>query len=141
MKKTILFILSVLFCVSCFAKKEYAVIRSNHNGNSLSGAVPATISGSGGSIGTLLNLFAKEGFVLEQVSSYGYSYYGERFCEIYVLSRSSENQDDAIEVISDDSKATEVARYNLQGIPVNENEKGLQIIVYSNYTTKTVIVE
>jgi hypothetical protein len=35
----------------------------------------------------------------------------------------------------------EIARYNLQGIPVNANEKGVQIIVYSNYTTKTVVVQ
>jgi hypothetical protein len=34
-----------------------------------------------------------------------------------------------------------VARYNLQGIPVKANEKGVQIIVYSNYTTKTIVVE
>ena len=38
-------------------------------------------------------------------------------------------------------KLTEIARYNLQGIQVNENEKGVQIIVYSNYTTKTVVVQ
>jgi hypothetical protein len=34
-----------------------------------------------------------------------------------------------------------VARYNLQGIPVKETEKGVQIIVFSNFTTKTVVVE
>ena len=41
----------------------------------------------------------------------------------------------------DDEEITEVARYNLQGIPVSESERGVQIIVYSNYTTKTIIVE
>ena len=35
----------------------------------------------------------------------------------------------------------EVARYNLQGMPVQPHEKGVQIVVYSNYTTRTVIVE
>ena len=50
---------------------------------------------------------------------------------------------DAIErIVADDGQeAVEVARYNLQGVPVDKNEKGIQIVVYSNYTTKTVIVE
>ena len=38
---------------------------------------------------------------------------------------------------SDD--AVEVARYNLAGRPCSPNEKGVQIIVYSDFTTKTVI--
>jgi hypothetical protein len=43
--------------------------------------------------------------------------------------------------IEDEGEPYEVARYNLQGIPVKANEKGVQIIVFSNYTTKTVVVE
>ena len=39
----------------------------------------------------------------------------------------------------DDAK--EVARYDLSGRPCSPNEKGVQIIVYSDYTTKTIIVE
>ena len=42
--------------------------------------------------------------------------------------------------ISNDD-AEEVARYNLSGRPCSPNEKGVQIIVYSNFTTKTVILE
>jgi hypothetical protein len=38
---------------------------------------------------------------------------------------------------SDD--AVEVARYNLAGRPCSPNEKGVQVIVYSDFTTKTVI--
>ena len=33
----------------------------------------------------------------------------------------------------------EVARYNLSGRPCLPNEKGVQIIVYSDFTTKTII--
>ena len=33
----------------------------------------------------------------------------------------------------------EVARYNLSGRPCSPNEKGIQIIVYSDFTTKTII--
>ncbi len=42
-------------------------------------------------------------------------------------------------ISNDDSE--EVARYNLSGRPCSPNEKGVQIIVYSNFTTKTVILE
>ena len=35
----------------------------------------------------------------------------------------------------------EVARYNLSGRLCTANDKGVQIIVYSDFTTKTVIVE
>ena len=45
------------------------------------------------------------------------------------------------ESFDDDSKVYEVARYNLQGMPIKESEKGIQIVVYSNYTTKTIIKE
>ena len=38
-----------------------------------------------------------------------------------------------------DNDAVEVARYNLSGIPCSPNEKGIQIIVYSDFTTKAVI--
>ena len=37
-------------------------------------------------------------------------------------------------------EAEEVARYNLSGHPCNPNDKGVQIIVYTDYTTKTIIV-
>lgn len=40
-------------------------------------------------------------------------------------------------ISNDDSE--EVARYNLSGRPCSPNEKGVQIIVYSNFTTRTVI--
>ncbi len=43
--------------------------------------------------------------------------------------------------VSDDEDVYEIARYNLQGVPIHKTEKGVHIIVYSNYTTKTVIIE
>ena len=47
----------------------------------------------------------------------------------------------AIESDHFDADMVEVARYNLSGRPCHPHEKGIQIVVYSNYTTKTVIVE
>ena len=35
----------------------------------------------------------------------------------------------------------EVARYNLSGHPCKPYDKGVQIVVYSDYTTKTIIIE
>ena len=40
-----------------------------------------------------------------------------------------------------DSNAAEVARYNLAGRPCSPNDKGVQIIVYSDFTPRTVIVD
>ena len=37
-------------------------------------------------------------------------------------------------------EAEEVARYNLSGHPCSPNDKGVQIIVYSDFTTRTIIV-
>jgi len=37
------------------------------------------------------------------------------------------------------SDAEEVARYNLSGHPCSPNDKGVQIIVYSDYTTRAII--
>lgn len=42
---------------------------------------------------------------------------------------------------SSNDKVKEVARYNLSGQPCSPNEKGIQIIVYSDFTTKTVILK
>jgi len=40
---------------------------------------------------------------------------------------------------SGNDDAEEVARYNLSGRPCSPNEKGVQIIVYSDFSTRTVI--
>ena len=61
----------------------------------------------------------------------------------YLMSKRSSGSYNAVRgvEINEDEDVTEVARYNLQGLPVKEHDKGVQIIVYSNYTTKTVIVQ
>lgn len=107
----------------------------------LTGDVPAGIKthyDSYGSeamtVGKVLNLLAKEGFVVDQLSCSAEG-------EVVVLSRVALYPDAIEHVTADDQEAVEVARYNLQGVPVDKDEKGIQIVVYSNYTTKTVIVE
>ena len=41
---------------------------------------------------------------------------------------------------SKNGNAFEIARYNLSGRPCNPTDKGVQIIVYSDYTTQTIII-
>ena len=38
-------------------------------------------------------------------------------------------------------EAVEVARYSLSGRPCSPHDKGVQIIVYSDYTTRTILAE
>ena len=57
-------------------------------------------------------------------------YYGEN-TPSSARSVESPNNDDAVEV----------ARYNLSGLPCSPNEKGVQIIVYSDFTTRTIVVD
>ena len=84
-------------------------------------------------LGKLITLLGKEGFALEKAFEVG---------EVVIMSRSEGSSPAKIQSVqSEDGIPYEVARYNLQGIPVKASEKGVQIIVYSNYTTKTVVVE
>jgi hypothetical protein len=135
---------------SAAGQKSYINVVADHIYSSiyqeiyLTGDVPAGFKthydGYGSSamtVGVLLNLLAKEGYTVEQMSCSAEG-------EVLLLSKVESNppDSDAIEHIAvDDQDVHEVARYNLQGMPVDESEKGLQIVVYSNYTTKTVIVE
>ena len=148
MKKLIVLLALALAVVhTATAQKSYVNVVADHIYSSiyqeiyLTGDVPAGIKthyDSYGSeamtVGKVLNLLAKEGFVVDKMS---YSAEGE----VIVLSRVALYPDAIERVTADDGEAVEVARYNLQGVPVDKNEKGIQIIVYSNYTTKTVIVE
>lgn len=148
MKKLIVLLALALAVVNtATAQKSYVNVVADHIYSSiyqeiyLTGDVPAGIKthyDSYGSeamtVGKVLNLLAKEGFVVDKMSCSAEG-------EVIVLSRVALYPDAIERVTADDGEAVEVARYNLQGVPVDKNEKGIQIIVYSNYTTKTVIVE
>ncbi len=139
---------ALLGCVAAaWGQKSYVNVVADHIYSSiyqeiyLTGDVPVGIKthyDSYGSeamtVGKVLNLLAKEGFVVEQMSC-------SAECEVILLSRIALDPEAVPHVTADDQEAVEVARYNLQGLPVNEDEKGVQIIVYSNFTTKTIIVE
>ena len=88
-------------------------------------------------VGTLMSLLSEKGYELEKAFSLDTSK------EIIIMSKNGSSSYSKIQNvrIEDDREPYEVARYNLQGMPVKKTEKGIQIIVFSNYTTKTVIVE
>lgn len=138
---------ALLGCIAAWGQKSYVNVVADHIYSSiyqeiyLTGDVPVGIKthyDSYGSeamtVGKVLNLLAKEGFVVEQMSC-------SAECEVILLSRLALDPEAIPHVTADDQEAVEVARYNLQGLPVSEDEKGVQIIVYSNFTTKTIIVE
>ena len=156
MKKFLIILFLMAIGTSVYARKSYINVFARYSKNSsqaktmnLTGDIPNGIKSYYDwtydqiTIGQLLNLLSQEGYEVEFMSGSGYVD-GDNYSKMtYLLSKQvSSNDDSAISIVhSDDGEAYEVARYNLQGMQVNENTKGIQIIVYSNYTTRTVIVE
>ena len=125
--------------VGAMAQKSYVYI-SAHNTSYLTivGDLPEGLSKYNGRIwgkgefGELINKLAQNGFEVDFMSDRALLFSKKSSSPASAISRAKSD---------DGEEAYEVARYNLQGVPVSKNEKGVQIIVYSNYTTKTVIVE
>jgi len=132
-------------CFSVYAQKSYVNVvcyfYSSSSGNVyLSGDIPSGINTEysvSTSIGTILNMLSEKGFEVEFMCGMG----ADSKIVNYLLSKKTSSYNAVRSVQIDNEDVIEVARFNLQGIPVNENEKGVQIIVYSNYTTKTVVVQ
>ena len=149
MKKILILFCLLMACFSVYAQKSYVNVVCFFDGSSmsgnvyLSGDIPSGINtkySSSTSIGTILNMLSEKGFEVEFMCGMGGNSSSNRNVN-YLLSKKTSSYNAVRSVQIDDEDVIEVARYNLQGIPVNENEKGVQIIVYSNYTTKTVIVQ
>lgn len=155
MKKILVLLFLVALGTGVYAQKSYISIdawstsRLYPNQFRLTGDVPSSFKSSYEAdeitIGELLNQLSQIGYHVEFVSPSGASYGGTNFHTgmVYLLSNNSSTPSHIIQVekADDDSEVHEVARYNLQGMPIGKNEKGIQIVVYSNYTTKTIIVE
>lgn len=122
-----------------FAQKSYVCVSGTFTSATisrvyLSGDIPSSMKTS---------YYTNMGEVLNELSKYGYQvefFTGDGAKAICSKPSKSTTRIEKVTVDSDE-EAVEVARYNLQGIPVSESERGVQIIVYSNYTTKTIIVE
>ena len=137
MKKFLLFCL-MMVCAGVYAQKSYININASIGNSSyirMSGDYPSGMQNdSYGSIGNVLNKLSTLGYEVEFMCGVG-----DRIT--YLLSKNSGSSSSTRSVRVDDGEVKEVARYNLQGRPVKKNEKGIHVIVYSNYTTKTIIIE
>ena len=158
MKKKLSILFLLLMGLTVHAQKKYVTVFCKQSTTSwaiLSGDIPQSMkkeyqhldfprSGSSGYkfIGDVLNLLADNGFSVEQMNS---AYDSSHVVTTYLLSKPSNdsNHSNAIEKnkIDNNEDVVEVARYNLQGMPVKKEEKGIQVIVYSNFTTKTILVQ
>lgn len=143
MKKLLIILCLMMVGTSAYAQKEYVIVRNSSSLVYLGGKIPNGIDQRYETyssdrtyvetIGNILNLLSEKGFEIDFTDS-----------KTFILSRkASEWQASTrLETIKyDDEEVTEVARYNLQGLPVTESDKGIQIIVYSNFTTKAIIVQ
>ena len=165
MKKLLCVVCLSFMALSLWAQKDYVIIRAAVNGDSYSAGIVQYKTGNftfssdaylmlptHPSFDENFVIFRKAvdelvaaGFTIEQSNGYGFGTNADAM--LLVFSRESSAAADVtnIQRVKPDDDADEevheVARYNLQGIPVRKNEKGVQIIVFSNYTTKTVIVE
>ena len=154
MKRYLFSLLLLLVGICAFAQKSYVTVycaQDNTNAIVLSGDIPQSMKNyylpyefdeynGYYCIGQVLNLLAGNGFSVEQMNTTHNK--DQVVVTTYLLSKPLGNPNpDAVShpKAKDDSKVHEVARYNLQGQPVSKDEKGVQIVVYSNYTTKTVI--
>ena len=152
MKKILLFLFLAMPLMG-FAQKSYVFIcvqsgleyvENDPNGGAsltLSGDIPSGIKntyGSGDRItaGKIMCLLGDKGYELEKA-------FMNTPKAVIIMSKNVSSSSSNIQSIKieDEGEPYEVARYNLQGIPVKANEKGVQIIVFSNYTTKTVVIE
>ena len=147
MKKFFALFLLLAVYLSASAQKSYITMISydlyeNHQRIKLTGDLPSDMKTyyKDKTSGEILNLLSQHGYEVEQMTGTATS----SVCHVaYLLSKgtSSSSYSAIRKTVNDDEEVTEVARYNLQGMPISENEKGIQIVVFSNYTTKTIIVE
>lgn len=153
MRKTFLLIAAVVLSLCAMAQKTYvnvvALGVNNNFGHSiyLSGDIPSDMQSFYDDyydktlVGEVLNQLASHGFVVEQMSC---TTDDGQMREVILLSKDVSPTPTPVHenvIVERDGDVVEVARYNLQGMPVQPHEKGVQVVVYSNYTTRTVIVE
>ena len=146
--KFVFFLCLFMTSMCSFAQKNYLVLHytmSNSGRWYIGGDIPDGMneyyrapSSDGGVQRTIV-----AASIINQLAERGYEVEFNPDENTYLLSKKSSGTSSAVQRVraDDDFEIYEVARYNLQGLPINANEKGIQIIVYSNYTTKTVIVE
>ena len=146
MKKLVLILSLLLVGISASAQKRYIFIYSSAidgDGHlSLYGELPNGIksyySGEDNeNIALVLNKLYDLGYEIEHTIT------GSSTYSLVLSNADGSGSSNSVKTVraDDNEDVREVARYNLQGMPVSKKTKGIQIVVYSNYTTQTVIVE
>lgn len=153
MKRILLTFCMLALALGVFARKSYVTVRyyySNTYYTVLSGDIPSGMKDSYNSwsdnyqIGDILNMLSNRGYEVEFMSTYENS--ATQYNMMFLLSSPGAPIDDPSSSAPktkadrrDDARV--VARYNIQGQPVAPSTKGVQIMVYSDYTTDTILVE
>ena len=150
MKKLFLSIAAAFALFTSTAQRSYVSLYINMNATDskwvsarVSGDIPAsmkdyyTATYDRLSDGELINMLANEGFTIDKIAAMG-----ETNC-VVIMSKNSSGDSGIITQSADEHamNVVEIARYDLQGRLVDDDCPGLQIIVYSDYSAKTVVVK
>ena len=146
MKKILLLFCLTMAISNTFAQKTYVKVYSSDLGGSksavfLRGNVPTDMQMEYKCDDDIISVYFMD--IVNMLAERGYEVEFTMDKSNFLMSKISSGGYNAVRGVelNEDEDVTEVARYNLQGLPVKEHDKGAQIIVYSNYTTKTVIVQ
>lgn len=150
MKKIFLSIVAVLALFTATAQRSYVSLYINMNtadsrwvSARVSGDVPVSMKDYYAATydrltdGELINMLAHEGFTIDKIAAMG-----ETNC-VVIMSKNSSSDSDIITKNADErvTNAVEIARYDLQGRLVDDDCPGIQIVVYSDYSARIVIVK
>ena len=150
MKKLLLSIAAAFTLFTATAQRSYVSLYINMNAVDskwvsarVSGDIPASMKDyyvetyDRLSDGELINMLANEGFTIDKIAAMG-----ETNC-VVIMSKNSSGDSGIITQSVDEqvTNAVEIARYDLQGRLVDDDCPGLQIVVYSDYSAKTVVVK
>lgn len=171
MKRLCLLLMLGLASTMAFGVKSYVYMIQTSSGCSLWGDIPDGMDEFYPSyntyIGDIINTLGNKGYVLDKFdlevsaeshSSSNAAYMQNERVQVAIMSRDGESDkvianvttsttspDSGTEVNAatraSEEGVTEIARYNLLGQKINGAEAGVQIIVYSDYSTKTIINE
>ena len=170
MKRLCLLLMLGLASTMAFGVKSYVYIKQDGSGTVVRGDIPdgleevfprlrnmGDIINTLGNMGNVLDKFDLE-VSAESNSSSNTAYMQNERVQVAIMSRDGESDkvianvttgtaspDSGTDVNAatraSEEGVTEIARYNLLGQKINGAEAGVQIIVYSDYSTKTIINE
>lgn len=152
MKKALLLMCAIV-ALSAAAQKSFITIFARNLNSSyqelrLNGKLPDGIKNAyyvmydEMNLADIMTKLSEKGYAFEQMTTAASPSTADTYSSgtvMVIMSKPTGSNPGAIETITTDDEAVEVARYNLQGQPITENTPGLHIIVYSNYTTRIQI--